>query len=211
VTQWLIKRLLILPILLAAINVGLVSAKDLGVHGRIYPIKERDLLEVLLSKAQSEIDSGQWDDRVKGWQKKAKKQAGRPKGVSIPPAKVTSARLHDPSVIVPSDIKDADGNLLYAAGTIVNPLRFISMTRQLIFIDGDNIKQVDWAMAITNHHPDSYKIILTNGPIMALMKRYDRRLYFDQHQQLTRKLNIQGLPAVVSQSDLHLRIDEIAL
>jgi len=209
--QWLNHLLFILPILLAAIHCEFASAKDLGVHGRVYPIKERDLLEVLLSKAQSEADSGKWNERVEGWQKKAKEQTARPKGVLIPPAKITAARFHDPSIVLPSDIRDGNGNLMYAAGTVVNPLRYTTMTRQLIFIDGDNTKQVNWAIATTNDNPNSYKIILTNGPIMALMKHHNRRLYFDQHQQLTRKLNIQALPALVSQNDLYLKVVEVAL
>ncbi len=188
-----------------------VLAKDLGVHGKIYPIEEQDLLEVLLSRAQSELDSGQWDRRVDGWRNKAKAQAASPQGITLPLADQVSARLFDPSVIVPDDIKDANGVLLYAAGTLVNPLKYIHLSRQLVFIDGDDKRQVDWMAATTQSAPHQFKVILTNGPILDLMQELGQRLFFDQHQQLANKLGIGKLPTLVSQSGLYLKIEEIAI
>ncbi len=85
------------------------------------------------------------------------------------------------------------------------------MSRQLLFIDGDDVEQVEWMVQITRDNPNGFKVILTNGAVIDLMNQLQRRLYFDQNQQLIEKLNIQRLPSHVYQEGLYLRIDEVAL
>jgi conjugal transfer pilus assembly protein TraW len=188
-----------------------VYAKDFGVHGRVYEIAEDNLLEILMSRAQAEVDSGQWAKRVDKWRGIAKQQAARPRGISLPRAMKSSSHLYDPSIIIPKDIKDASGQILRAKGTQVNPLNYISMTRTLVFIDGDDQEQVDWMISQTHEKPDRYKVILTQGNIIKLANSLDRQLFFDQGQFYTHKLAINSLPAVVYQQGEYLRIDEVAI
>lgn len=202
----------ILPIIIISLlQASTAFAKDLGVHGRVYDIAEENLLNVLLKKAQGEIDSGKWAKRVEGWQKQAKKQVARPRGIALPRATKTTSHLYDPSIVVPKDITDANGQLIRAKGSQINPLNYISMTRTLVFIDGDDREQVDWMMSQTASQPDRYKVILTQGNVLDLAKSLKRRLFFDQRQVYTEKLSIKSLPAVVYQDGLYLRIDEVAL
>jgi len=186
-------------------------AKDLGTHGRVYDVEENDLLKVLQSRAQAEMDSGQWNKRVDKWRNQAKQQANRPKGIYLPRATKTTSHLYDPSIIVPKDIVDTSGRLIQSAGTKANPLNYIAMTRHLVFIDGDDSNQVDWMRELTETEPDRYKVILTKGAVIDLMKALDRRLFFDQQQIYTEKLAIKSLPALVYQEGLFLRIDEITI
>ena len=199
---------LIIPLLLLS---PWVFAKDLGTHGRVYAIEENNLLKVLLSRAQAEMDSGQWDTRVEEWRKQAKQQANRPKSIHLPRATKTTSHLYDPSIIVPKDIVDTSGRLIHPAGTKANPLNYISMTRHLVFIDGDDRDQVDWMRELIETEPDRYKVILTKGAVIDLMKEMNRRLFFDQQQIYTEKLAIKSLPALVYQEGLFLRIDEVAI
>ena len=187
------------------------QGKNLGVHGRVYQIQENDLLSVLQSRAQADLDSGEWARRVKVWQDQAKQQANRPQGIDLPRATETTSHLYDPSIIVPKDIRDTNGLLIRAAGSEINPLRYISMTRHLVFIDGDDRVQVDWMIRLTEPEPDRYKIILTQGPVVDLMKALNRQLFFDQNQVYIEKLSIKSLPALVYQSGLTLRVDEVAI
>jgi len=195
--------LLILP--------SLLHAKDLGVHGRVYEIKENDLLAVLQSRAQDELDSGGWQKRVEKWRDQARSQAARPAGIALPRATETTSHLYDPSLVAPYDIKDANGFILHQAGIRINPLSYITMTRHLLFIDGDDQAQIDWMMRTTKSEPDRFKVILTQGNVIDLMTSLDRRLFFDQKQQYIEKLSINTLPALVYQQDLFLRIDEVAI
>lgn len=202
---------LLLPLFISMLVSPIVFARDLGVFGRVYPIEENDLLSVLTSRAQAQLDSGQWDTRVEAWRHQAREQANRPTGIKLPRAKETRSHLFDPSIIVPEDIKDAKGQLIRAAGTQVNPLSYISLSRQLVFIDGDDPAQVDWMLQLTAPEPDRFKVILTNGAVIDLMKNLNRRLFFDQQQVYSEKLSIKSLPALVYQQALYLRIDEVAI
>jgi conjugal transfer pilus assembly protein TraW len=203
------KTILHLCILL--IMPSLAQAKDLGVHGRVYGIKENDLLTVLQSRAQGELDSGEWDKRVKKWRDQAKKQTSRPAGILLPRATEITSHLYDPTLVVPDDIKDANGFILHRAGTRINPLSYITMTRHLLFIDGDDQEQIDWMMQTTKSEPERFKVVLTQGNVIDLMTSLDRRLFFDQKQQYVQKLSINSLPALVYQQGLYLRIDEVAI
>jgi conjugal transfer pilus assembly protein TraW len=202
------KLLLIVPLFLVS---PWVNAKDLGVHGQVYAIAEDNLLDILMARAQAEVDTGKWNERVEQWKNQAKKQAARPSGIKLPRALKTDSHLYDPSVILPQDVKDSSGQIIRPKGTQANPLNYISMTRTLVFIDGDDHQQVDWMMALTDEQPDRYKVILTQGNVLDLAKSLDRRLFFDQQQIYSNKLAIKTLPAVVYQQGLYLRIDEVMI
>jgi conjugal transfer pilus assembly protein TraW len=210
--QMLTTRLLSLT--LAGLFCSSAWGKDLGVHGRVYDIAERDLIEVLMQRGQAEVDSGEWDKKLERWRKQAKAQTARPQGISLPRASITASHLFDPSVVISRDITDNNGNLLVPAGTHFNPFSVTSLSRHLIFIDGEDPEQIDWMMTLTAESPTGpagFVVILTDGPILELMNRLDRRLFFDQNQNYVTKLAIRSLPARVYQEAQYLRIDEIAL
>src|SRR3546814_20220803 len=76
------------------------------------------------------------------------------------------------------DIRDHKGNLTAAAGHRVNPLDFVAIKQDLIFVDGDDAAQVAWA---TSRYTDlKAKIIFVNGSPIEQMTARKRRFYFDQ-------------------------------
>jgi conjugal transfer pilus assembly protein TraW len=60
-------------------------------------------------------------------------------------------------------------------------------------------------------NPTKIKPILTNGPILALMKEWRTRLYLDQRGWLADHLRIKRVPAVVSQNGKQLKVVEYDL
>ena len=54
----------------------------------------------------------------------------------IAPATEERSRLFDPAITVARDIRTADGVLIAAAGTRVNPLARVALARDLLFVDG---------------------------------------------------------------------------
>ena len=91
------------------------------------------------------------------------------------------------------------------AGTSYNPLDHKSFGDPLIFIDGDDTDQVQWAIS------QDAKIILVNGSPLKLEKVHKRSFYFDQGGVLTEKLGINEVPSRVSQEDKDLVIETIPL
>ena len=53
------------------------------------------------------------------------------------------------------------------------------------------------------------KPVLTAGSWLALMRRWKQPVYFDQHGQITARLGITRVPALVTQDGRRLRIDEL--
>ncbi len=197
-------------LLIALLTALPCSARDLGTHGRVYPLVEEDLVEVMMAKAQAEVDSGQWARQIDEWRDQARERAARPKGIVLPRAEQDRSFHYDPSIIVSHDIRDAAGVLIYPKGTQVNPLDFVSMTQGLILIDGDDPEQIDWMLGLEDLA--AFKVVLTNGPILDLMQRLNHRLFFDQHQRLVNKFGVKALPVRIYQDGArYLRVDEVAL
>ena len=84
----------------------------------------------------------------------------------------------------------------------------VSLTRQLLFFDARDPKQVRRARDLMAGNM-AVKPILTGGSYLDLMKSWRVPVYYDQQGVLTRRLGIRQVPALVSQEGLRLRIDEL--
>ena len=185
-------------------------AQDLGVIGPVYPIAEPSLLEVILSKLREAEATGVLSRLQQDTQTNVKRGIEQPSPVARI-TKTTKARsfYYDPSIVVPYAITDADGNVIVAPGTKVNPLDTVSLSKTLLFIDARDAAQVGRARNIIDERGGKLKVILTGGSYLDLMRRWKRPVFFDQQGQLTDKLGIRHVPALVSQEGKRLRIDEI--
>ena len=190
---------------------SVLLARDLGVVGPVYPIAEQDMLQTIEQRLTALEASGELT-RLKD-DAKARYQAyvERPEGVQLPRATKNRTYHVDPSITVPYDIKDHEGRIIHPAGTTVNPLNYITLSKQLLFFDGDDPVQVEWARSMIDGDPLHIKPILTNGPILALMKEWQVRLYFDQKGILIQRFRIQKLPATVDQDGQQLKVVEYGL
>jgi conjugal transfer pilus assembly protein TraW len=117
----------------------------------------------------------------------------------------------DPSFTLDRNVVDAQGRLLFAAGTRKNPLDVVSLSRRLLFFDGRDERQVRRARDLIAGGGTPIKPILTGGSYLDLMKSWRSPVYYDQQGTLTRRLGIRQVPALVSQEGSRLRIDELAL
>src|SRR3546814_8442688 len=74
---------------------------------------------------------------------------------------------YDPTIAIERDIRDQKGNLIAGAGHRINPLDFVEIKQDLVFVDGDDATQLAWA---TSRYTDlKAKIIFVNGsPIDAM-------------------------------------------
>jgi len=126
--------------------------------------------------------------------------------------KVTRTKTYyfDPTIVASKEIKDAEGKVVVAAGTRLNPLDYVGLNEWLVFFDGTDPRQVELAEALGKKFDWLVKPILTNGGPMDLMRKWKKRVYFDQGGNLVKKFGIQNVPAMVSQEGKVLRIDELA-
>lgn len=187
-----------------------VSAQDLGVIGPVYPITEPSLLEVILAKLRHAESSGLLGQLQRDAQTRTRRGIEQPEPVATL-RKTAQPRTHyyDPSVVVPYAINDADGRIIIAPGTTVNPLDTVSLSRHLLFFDARDADQLKRARALLDQHQGKVKLILTGGSYLDLMKRWKLPVFFDQQGLITTQLRIQQVPALVRQEGRRLRIDEI--
>lgn len=137
--------------------------------------------------------------------------AERPQGVHLPRATQNRIYYVDPSLTVPNDIKDHEGRIIRRAGTTVNPLDYVILSKRLLFFDGNDPVQVEWARALIDSDPARIKPILTNGPVLSLMMKWQLRLYLDQRGWLSERFGIHGVPAVIFQDKDRLKVVEYSL
>ena len=196
-------------ILVAGIS-SATRAEDLAAIGPVYPIAERDLLASIETQLRAKERSGE----LAALQAQAKKRAI--KSIEEPPpvanlGKAQKARIYyyDPGVIVPYPITDDAGRVLVAAGTRVNPLDTVTLSKRLLFFDARDPQQVRAAKSLIDGAGGRIKPIVTGGSYMNLMRRWKLAVYYDQEGALAKKLGIHAVPALVFQEGKRLRIDEL--
>jgi conjugal transfer pilus assembly protein TraW len=179
------------------------EAKDLGVHGHVFEIKEQDFLEVINAKLKA-VDWNKFNQKI---QNKTKDYVEAPTAVSnIQKAKESKEYFYDPTYVLEQDIRDHTGKLIHAKGTTANPLEFTSLSQALLFIDGDDETQIKFALKKYKETLENLKIILVRGSPLKLQRQAKIWIYFDQGGALTSKLGIAEVPALVTQEDLRLKI-----
>jgi len=189
---------------------GAVQAQDLGVIGPVYPIAEPSLLEVILAKLREAESTGLLARLQRDTQAKVKRGVEEPAPVAGI-TKTTRPRsfYYDPSIVVPYAITDAEGRVIVAPGTKVNPLDTVSLSKPLLFIDARDAAQIAHARKFLDERAGRVKLILTGGSYLDLMRRWKLPVFFDQQGSLTEKLGIRHVPAIVTQEGKRLRIDEL--
>ena len=160
-------------------------------------------------------EGGELELRNKELQKKTKAVVERPRPVEgITKATESWVFYFDPTYVVKEDLKDHTGRIFYKKGTKVNPLETISLSKNLLFFDGDDPEQKVWAE--DKLKKEEVRLILVKGAPLALSEEWNVPVYFDQGGILTKKLGIKNVPAIVSQNQkseekLRLRIEEVRL
>ena len=181
-------------------------AKDLGVRGVTWPVAEPDLLaeiETRLLEMQRSGELARFEDEAR---ERARRRIEEPDPVpGIVPATRERIRPFDPAIVVERDIRAPDGVLIAAAGTAVNPLERMPLTRDLLFVDGRRAAEVAWALA----HDRPAKIVLLAGRPLELMREHARPFFFDQGGRLAARFGLRFTPSLVEQAGSRLRITEV--
>jgi conjugal transfer pilus assembly protein TraW len=180
------------------------QSKDFGTLGHTFEIIEADLLEMIQDKLETLRAKGTLLEHQRIIQSKTIEALQNPKPLlGLIKTKQARAFEYNPSFQVGQDLKDHEGRIFVKAGTLVNPLDYFRWSQKLVFIDGEDALQLQWALK------QDAKIILVKGAPLALAEQYQRPIYFDQNALLTQKLGIRQIPAQVVQEDQRLKIEEL--
>ena len=189
-----------------------LRAADLGTLGPTYGIAEPHLLELIAQRLRDKQRSGELQRLMQEAQARGVESVKSPAPVAgLRTTRTARSYYVDPSFTLERNIVDAEGRLLFPAGTRKNPLEVVSMSKRLLFFDARDRRQVAQARELIARYDGKVKPILTAGSYLDLMQTWQVPVYFDQQGTLTRRLGIGQVPALVSQEGLKLRIDEMAL
>ena len=181
----------------------------LGTIGPTYGIAEPHLLADIERRLREKERSGELQRLIDEARARAAEAARSPAPIEgLRTTEAARTFYVDPTFTLDRNIVDAQGRLLFAAGTLKNPLDVVSLTRQLLFFDARDPKQVRRARDLMAGNM-AVKPILTGGSYLDLMKSWRVPVYYDQQGVLTRRLGIRQVPALVSQEGSRLRVDEM--
>ena len=186
------------------------TAKDLGVRGATWPVAEPDLLEEIEARLLGMQRSGELARLEREARERTRARLEEPDPVpGITPALEERSRLFDSAVTVAREIRAPDGTLLAGAGTRVNPLERMTLSRDLLFVDGRRGAEIAWVLAREAEGARPARIVLLAGRPLELMRRHRRPFFFDQGGRLAARFGIAATPSLVAQAGTLLRITEI--
>lgn len=169
------------------------------------------MLDELMKKLKADEASGVMRKKIEEGQRRAIQSIKNPRAnEALARAKAGRTWYYDPTVTATQDIT-ANGKVIVAAGTSVNPLDKVNWSKLWLFIDARDPAQLGHARQLSNQLRANLKVILTGGSYEAAGKSLGVHVYFDQHALLTNRFGITALPATVRQEGRRLRIDEVKL
>jgi conjugal transfer pilus assembly protein TraW len=225
VTYFIVAFLFIVA---AFIYVLSIEAADLGVYGKSYPIKEADIEQEIVRKLSIYQENGELEKFQKNYQKEVTKQIKNPNRVlGITNALENRTRIFDPTIYLEEDIAIPKGGIeqakknpelieyevLHKAGTAINPLKYMLFNEPLIFVDGNNEEQLEYARDYQDKDALAKIILIDGKPGFKEINNKEYQYFFDQWGAYSQRFKIVRVPSAVYQKegDLVLTINEINL
>lgn len=183
---------------------GRVSGKDLGVHGKLYEIREEDMLSWVRKKA-GEIDMRTLRESM---ERKLEESWARHSLVSldIPSATEERVRYVDPSVRVSNPLYDHAGKMIFPAG-VVNPLDHVRLSKSILVLREDQVKGT---LEKTGKKGKNAILIITDGDVQRASSLAGRTVYKATPFMLKR-LQVEKVPSLVTHEGRKLRVKEMVL
>lgn len=209
---------LLLASMLSLVSLG-VHSENLGTVGQTYDL-DRDGREQLKDIARRKQASGELDTFWKNYRDKVENAVRHPAPLGIKSSYEIRSELRSLRFVIPQNYKDESGRIIAKKGTVIEPLKIQPLQTGLIFIDGRDQRQIDYAILLGRKEP--YKIVLTAGSPLDLRIKYQNAkwmhgtgipFYFDQRKMIIanfRKLYgiaIDSVPVALHQQGDKLAID----
>ncbi len=180
------------------------SGKDLGVHGKLYEIKEEGMLSYVKRKA-GEIDMRKLRESM---EKKIEESYAQHSSVSldVPSATEERVRYVDPSVNVRNPLYDHTGKMISPSGT-VNPLDHVSLSKSILILREDQMKR---ALEEAGESGEKPILILTDGDIRRASS-FAGQVVYKASPFMLRRFQVEKVPSLVKQEGRKLRVEEMVL
>ena len=170
---------------------------DLGSIGRTWKIIEPDLARRIQQRAAEMAKPGWQKARRLRAQSQAVAYMRNPPGIELPAARVSKER--QVAIEVPAENKE-----------------LFSWQGRLLFINADDVAQRRWferklLPGIGDKPGNKLRVVLVQGEPATWSEHWQIAVYFDQRGQLSQKLGIEALPALLSWRQGQLLLQQVAV
>jgi conjugal transfer pilus assembly protein TraW len=187
-----------------AVYIANAEARVLGIEGNVYPIKETDLTTLIAKKAEAfdfekyaEENRRQLTDRVKSF---------RPVDAvaDLPAANVSAAYKIDPTYVLPYDLRDAQGEIIYPRGYSFNPLEVmskqgLSIRIPYVIINAERPEEMRWLeRKLGKSARGTFHLLITNGHAYELSEKLGFPVYY-LSEQVRERLAVKVTPTIIFQ------------
>jgi len=184
--------------------------RDLGTVGTTYPVAEPDALEEILEAARKVdwskvFDRSKWAERLRSFKP--------PQLPELPRAARDRVRPVDLTWTLPFDIPRVNSKgevvgVLYPKGYAFNPLEYVTYTKTLVFVDGDDPLQLRWLKASGYARDPNAVILLTGGCYWEVSRGLQRPVFYAL-RPIVERLKIEAVPSVARQRGNVMEVREI--
>lgn len=201
---------LLAVLLVGALVAGAAKSEELGAFGPTYPIAEESAVDTILKNLKEKEKSGELKKMQQEAVKRSVRSAKNPKSVEgLETVWDRSHRLIDPTVTYQKAVKTDEGQIVVPAGAKINPLLITSLSKRLVFFNGNDKAQAEAVRKMVNKEGKKVKPILVAGSWYDTSKAWKTQVYFDQQGKLSQRFGIKAVPTVIRQQGAMLLLEEI--
>ncbi|SMN15744.1 hypothetical protein CRYPA_1749 [uncultured Candidatus Thioglobus sp.] len=153
--------------------------------GQTFDIVEPNLLAEIKQKANQV-----------NWKKLQKDMKFTQEVVRLPIAKEDGSYYHTPITLLPFEVKDKNGKILYPKGFKFNPLKYTTMPNQLIVLGSPRHLQTVSSSSSLVSADDT--LLIVNMDARAFIKQTGKRAFLLTKDAIKR-LGVKTVPAIISQ------------
>lgn len=166
-------------------------------QGTTYEIVEPDLLIEIQQKAK-QVD----------WQKLQRNMKFTQEFARLPIATEYNSYYHTPTTILPFEVKDKNGKVLYPKGFKFNPLKYTTLPNQLIVLG--SARHLDVVSNFSSLVSPDDTLLIVNMDTRKFIKQTGKRAFLLSKNAIKR-LGIKQIPAIISQQGDQFLIQVFAL
>lgn len=202
--DWL-RRKIAAPESLASLN--------LGKYGLTWEVSEPDFVEEMKRRMLALDWAGMKQKAIdRFWRQQ--------RTFDLPQAKRDSRRMIDPTLVITKNIRNGDGVTVLAAGTAINPLKQMPLTKRYIVFDGRYTRQVELANRLKQEawaQGRGASLIMANFESGMGWEGFEslqglfKAPVFLLNDQILNRFHLKNLPAMVEAEGFNLVVTEFAV
>lgn len=179
-------------------------------EGKTYEFAEKNAIEDIQEHIQKNKDNIEKKIEQLNIEQKQKSKEWKPEQKKLSAAVKDKTFYPDITYIVPKDIKDSHGRVMYAKGFKFNPADYVYMQQEIVIIDADNKIELEWATKNSYLDSAKYMLLLSNGNAFKISEEFKKPAYY-LTKDIANKFKIEKTPSIIRQVGNQIEAREICL